>query len=438
MKWTHGLIAGSVMLSLSVGGCAQLLDLKERPLEDGGGGDPGTGGGNGTGSQSGVGGALGPGQVTDSVTKKVTTDLCVRYCDAIGQNCTGDLSQYRAREFCIDSCNTLPEGDDAEDRKNTIRCRLAQAESAHADQAEFCPSAGPAGNGTCGTNCEAYCYLLNDVCDAEAKAVPNCLESCSGLIDEGNETLQFAALNDVATLQCRIYHLTAAISIPSTHCGHGAYISTLHCFDTELPDCDRICDRLEGNCPETDDIATNSAVYDSHDECIAACEAFPAGDIADRDKNTRACHFYHANLASNGRAPHCAHAGPSGEGICGADVEGDDGALISSENCESYCLLYKKGCGAAFTSEFNDDDAQCMAACVDGYSTKGARGGDKRVAAEGSTFVYVAKNAPLKDTLQCRIYRSVKAVAAVADNKPADAAAACVKAALDGDCVDAE
>ena len=46
-----------------------------------------------------------------------------------------------------------------------------------------CPRAGPGGDGTCGTNCESYCYLFNAACSQLYKPLPNCLEACNVLKD---------------------------------------------------------------------------------------------------------------------------------------------------------------------------------------------------------------------------------------------------------------
>jgi hypothetical protein len=417
MKYSQLLKVPFLLFPLSVG-CASLIGLSERTFEDAdSGGEP-----------NGTGGAANPNEVVDVETGRTTTKLCVKYCDTVEKNCPvgTEFQQYNARPDCIDVCNALPEGD-TEPTGNSVNCRLSKANGAANAPDEFCKSAGPAGEGSCGSNCEAWCYILESACPDEFNRMEDCQASCQGLTDDTNDKM-FASTPDAPNLQCRIYHLTVALSNPTTHCGHGAYVSTLHCGDVgDTPNCETYCDRIMANCPPTDEVKTNSAVYESQAECVAACGAFPVGTLADRKENTLGCHFYHANLATGGRAPHCAHAGPSGEGACLADMVDDEGVLTSSQNCDSYCALYKKGCEADFDAKYDSPEA-CMSDCVTTFATTGARSNTKAVQAPGSPFFYVAATAPLTDTLQCRIYRAVKAVAGDED--------ACALAATDSDCVE--
>jgi hypothetical protein len=423
MKRSYGLVLGFFAVALVSVGCAQLIGLEERPVESSGTG----------GKDSGSGGGGGEGPVT--AFGHETTQLCVDYCRAVEENCTGEFRQYAREELCILTCNHLPEGD-VEGSGNTVTCRASQADSAKAIPAEHCPNAGPGGGDTCGSNCEAYCQLLESVCPDKYALLDGCQTSCAGLDDDGNKVVI-----DGANLQCRLYHVGAAAGTPAenmTHCAHAEYnpkiYPTDHCLEDpdSLVPCGKICKVLMANCP-----ASDGAVYDSQRECEAACQVFDEGVIAggpaDGKSNTRGCRFYHSRLAGEDRNPHCAHAGPSGASVCQVDEVADDGTLLSSQNCDSYCRLYKKGCADDFADRYADDEA-CRQACVTDYSSLGARGNDKLPA--GATYFYSVKTAPLSDTLQCRIYRSVKAVAALAADKADDAKDACALAALDGDCAD--
>ena len=129
------------------------------------------------------------------------------------------------------------------------------------------------------------------------------------------------------------------------------------------PTCEAYCALLDDNC--TGDLA----VYPTAETCVAACAAFPVGDIADVSGNTLGCRQYHAGAAAGDAATHCPHAGPGGSGYCGAD-------------CESFCTLAGSICPGAY-----EDEATCLTAC-EGYAT---------------TPPYNA-NQKTGDTIECRLY----------------------------------
>src|SRR5690606_610121 len=74
----------------------------------------------------------------------------------------------------------------------------------------------------CGSWCETYCTAALEVCtgdDAIYGDMAECMTACAPLDDEGDPG---ATLGD--TVQCRIYHLTAALASGDTtmHCPHAA------------------------------------------------------------------------------------------------------------------------------------------------------------------------------------------------------------------------
>jgi hypothetical protein len=137
-------------------------------------------------------------------------------------------------------------------------------------------------------------------------------------------------------------------------------------------------------------------VYESKSECIAACEAFPKGSMADdASQNTLACRIIHAYNAAVYPAPetHCPHAGPGGAGVCGDD-------------CPSYCALLKQGCPDQFESEHAGSAEACERACV---ADRDADGGDKGAS-------YSIAKAKSGDPIACRLYHAVKAAAAMGND----------------------
>jgi hypothetical protein len=133
------------------------------------------------------------------------------------RNCTGALKVYESRIVCIDVCEKLPEGARGAKTGNSAACRLF-----HAGQVEIigeeeteCPAAGPGGAGVCGENCDGYCSLLQGVCASEFDA--GCPAECEALTDLGRYD---ASLSSGATVQCRLYHVSAATQDSVLHCPH--------------------------------------------------------------------------------------------------------------------------------------------------------------------------------------------------------------------------
>lgn len=134
--------------------------------------------------------------------------------------------------------------------------------------------------------------------------------------------------------------------------------------------CDAYCDTVMANC------TAENAQYSSRDECVDYCEnvaGWDAGVDSDVDGNTIGCRTYHGgDPAATDPATHCAHAGPSGGGVCGS-------------YCDSYCQLALQNCAGG--DELYADEAACMTACG-GFDDTGTPGDVQY------------------DTVQCRIYHA--------------------------------
>jgi hypothetical protein len=109
------------------------------------------------------------------------------------------------------------------------------------------------------------------------------------------------------------------------------------------PDCATYCTAIMANCTGT------NQQYTTVDNCMNVCKAIPVGTAADQSGNTLGCRIYHANFAKNDPVTHCPHAGPGGNGVCGAD-------------CAGYCqiaLMYCTGANQIYTSP-----QDCMTTCM--------------------------------------------------------------------------
>ncbi len=377
------LLAGTFLPALmGLGGCALVLGIEKR-------------------TESGP---------VDEESGISTNALCIEYCDAVMENCDGEYAAYASRASCINTCNALPPGSSSEPSGNTVECRLRRAKSAEDSPEEFCTAAGPGGDGGCGSNCEAWCQLLESECQEDYALLANCRATCSTIPDEGGFDVDGSYSKD--DIQCRLIHIGAVADDP-VHCEHSAYVAGDRCLPEEdAPvECSRYCDIVMGNCfDDPDDDEVRNAVYESRRECLSACAVFPEGELADRTENTVGCRIYHGTASAADPAVHCNHAGPSGDGHCGVDLgEGKTG------NCESHCLLLQAGCSEEFEADFADVD-ECTEACAEEFDGNGAE----------NDALYDVATATSSDSLQCRTYYAVKAV----DGD----ASACAKAVLDGDC----
>ncbi|HSK02838.1 MAG TPA: hypothetical protein VK932_16415 [Kofleriaceae bacterium] len=112
--------------------------------------------------------------------------------------------------------------------------------------------------------------------------------------------------------------------------------------------CASYCTQIASSC------TGGNQQYGSTAECMATCGHFPLGALADTTGNTLGCRTYHAGAAMTGPDTHCRHAGPGGDGACGA-------------NCLGFCTLVLGSCTGAM-AQYNGDMSTCMTACA-GYAT---------------------------------------------------------------------
>jgi hypothetical protein len=210
-SWLRAVIPVALLVS-----CASLVGIEDAKLDPqlgtggvGSGGQPAhTGGGSGL-ADAGQGGDGGD----------PTLALCGRYCTTVMKNCTGPVQVYESRAVCLRVCQALDPGTPDDRSGNTIGCRFFHAKQIElvGEEATECPAAGPGGDGVCGTNCEGYCSLLHALCPPELGV--ECGATCPDVHDLGGyNSSQTSGL----TLQCRLYHVSAATIDPVFHCPHAA------------------------------------------------------------------------------------------------------------------------------------------------------------------------------------------------------------------------
>lgn len=109
--------------------------------------------------------------------------------------------------------------------------------------------------------------------------------------------------------------------------------------------CADYCTTLTANCTGA------NAQFGGMDRCLASCKAYPVGTAADMSDNTLGCRSYHAGAAKADPVTHCAHAGPGGAGVCGA-------------NCDGYCQIAMMYCTSANMAEVYKTLAECKTTCA--------------------------------------------------------------------------
>jgi hypothetical protein len=318
-------VVGFFLVALALGACQAVAGIEDRTL------DPDAG-------------------------KRVYTQQCHDYCDLVMAVCTNEQAVYSSKDFCLGVCDNLEPGDAEDTHNNTVACRQFYAQQASAEP-DNCALAGPGGGNTCGSDCEAYCQLYENVCpdDYKYKSTADCLNFCGALPDQN--TFDVARDHGGDTIECRLVHLSSATQKPLDHCKHAPLApEKTWCIGPldEPPTCEAYCAIELAACKG------DLAQYQSEDECLAVCEALPPGTNVDDKGNTVGCRRYHSfNATTLGPELHCAHSGPSGDGHCGHD-DLDNGY---TGNCDSYCTLLAAACPTEFENEQLTPET-CMEQCI--------------------------------------------------------------------------
>jgi hypothetical protein len=181
-------------------------------------GDVSVGQGGTPGDSEGAGGKAGDSSGAAGDSSRVAA--CESYCDIVVSSCgeSGEHTQYPNAAHCMATCATLP--------TEAIECRRTHANlAATSGQNPHCDHAGPAGVGTCGSNCESYCALMMHVCSGTFASVEACMNACAAVPESAFTNFVYPAPIG-NTLQCRIAHATNAAASSGTtrssHCSHAA------------------------------------------------------------------------------------------------------------------------------------------------------------------------------------------------------------------------
>jgi hypothetical protein len=185
-------------------------------------GAAGSSAGNTTGGVAGAGGSA-PSETED----EPELTLCDRYCDTIAEACPEPYQQYTTPAACRAVCAKLPPGQPGERSVNTVECRLARAELARdtGEPGPYCFSAGPGGASVCGTDCDGYCSIMTQACPQLLGVMEECLAACErvpNVSDPPDNTPYEISVQAGNSIQCRLFHVSAATVDAVMHCGHAA------------------------------------------------------------------------------------------------------------------------------------------------------------------------------------------------------------------------
>lgn len=354
-----------------------------------------------------------------SIDERTVDEECFAFCTEVQEQCPDRYAVYPSHAACMAVCRELDRGTPGEaPGQNTLECRL-QALGGGFDVAS-CRDVGAGGNGRCGNDCDAFCSLRQQACADIEPDEPDiadrqaCLDSCQLLPGSDLSTTSIPPEND--SLQCRLSHLSAALvgkSAARSECinTRTALTPDAQCRDdgnyAPADECTSYCALVMSSCRD------EYQVYESQEQCQAVCSTFVTGTSGDMSQNTMHCRKYHAGPDAAGRNPaeHCIHAGPTGDGHCGAANTG---------NCISYCTLLEQACSDGFSRVYNGQPA-CIDECgrtLPDVEYEGLR--------KGSPPYSVASAEQIDDqpfpTLACRVLHATRAM--LSPNDPVECAAA--------------
>ncbi len=287
--------------------------------------------------------------------KPQNSQQCEDYCTLVMEACNGPQALYTTRDICLGVCSKLDVGDAEDTHNNTLACRTYWANEA-LREAGYCPSAGPGGNGQCGSDCEAYCQIFPQVCpdDYKYQSTKDCLKFCETVPQK--TTFDVVVDHGGDSIECRLVHVSSAILKPKDHCPHAPIPpAEPWCMGVaeEAPTCEDYCNIEMAAC------TGEFAQYDTVEECLDVCAVLDPGTNADKTNNNVGCRRYHAYSASLQPSTHCSHSGPTGDGHCGHD----DKAAGHTANCDSYCKIVEAACPTEFGDAYVGPE-NCQEECV--------------------------------------------------------------------------
>lgn len=154
---------------------------------------------------------------------------CITYCSEFQGTCGDSPMAYPDEPTCGTICanSGIGMGAAGDTSGNTLGCRIYHAQAAATDADLHCPHASLWGGGVCGDLIENYCTGIEAACTGDN--APTWTADCA------TDAAAYPAGTPGATsgdsLDCRLYHLGAAMGDPGAHCGHAGPTGNGVCVD---------------------------------------------------------------------------------------------------------------------------------------------------------------------------------------------------------------
>ena len=208
------------------------------------------------------------------------------------------------------------------------------------------------GTGFGAASCNEYCSAVGQACVGAAAQYTDelaCLDYC---LSYGQIPLGDVGAIGGDTVGCRHTQALAAADAAPDEVAPLCAAAGVTGADVCGTWCENYCRLASLTC------VGPQALFDSPEECAAACAALPdSGAAADLDGDSVQCRIRHLGLAmdpsAQGPAHHCAAASPLGGGVCGE----------LPPSCEDYCATVTGACVGADAQYA--DEAACLASCTD-------------------------------------------------------------------------
>jgi hypothetical protein len=150
------------------------------------------------------------------------TPTCAAWCTALAASCSADptygfMDETQCNAYC--GAVAIPAGTAADTSGNTLGCRTYHAGAAAGDPTTHCPHASASGGSVCGSLTENYCHMAENICtgDNAITWTTDCMTDAAAIPTDGTP-----GATGGNSIQCRMYHLGAALLDAATHCPHGA------------------------------------------------------------------------------------------------------------------------------------------------------------------------------------------------------------------------
>jgi hypothetical protein len=196
----------------TIGGTSTITTSSTTSSGSGGAATSGAGGaGQGGHAAGGAGGHAGGGHAGGAGGSAPPKPSCDEYCKYITLDCHDIDAQYKNEDVCKKLCPVFPVGTSADEKGDTLGCRIHFVNAAQSLPAGNCAIAGPGGDGVCGDNCEGFCQLAHKFCPAVWADDKACKADCATFA-----TTPWYSANVVNgnSLACRMFYATMAAEDP--------------------------------------------------------------------------------------------------------------------------------------------------------------------------------------------------------------------------------